>query len=525
MNAPSGKFVTLTRASVGSLIAGLILSWAFVQFGQHRLSHTDLWGHLAYGRYIAQEGKFPDREPFLQTSTDQELVVTAWLSQWGGYHLYRSSGAVGLQLAYAVIVSGSLICFCYLILQKSRSWTLALIGTAWFLVLEQQQVTTIRPQLMGLLGFLLFLAIGNPRQKLTRLRYGALFVLMVVWTNAHGSFAIAPVILIISLSGRLLDVLRRHYRRGTPLSRTIQYLRGDQRLHRHCYLLGVVLIATLVTPFGTQLWREVLTFGKSPNLYDLIEWMPLWKTPKQGTAFLLSGFAVLAVFLVKRYRLRMETWLPVFALTVQLIRVSRYFVWWSPLFVKAMIPDWRLAERWKRYSRIYAVVEHGMNLAIPGGRFVLLAVAMVALSWTPWSAALFHGQSWSPRNSFSMTTPIEATVPLLELAPETLMFNTMEWGDWLIWESEATLPVFVNSHVTLIDEEVWRDYMSFIRQSTGWKEHWDSYTFSVAIVQYRRHKELARSLQDDPEWEEVYEDSNAKIFVNKSRDNLGRPTQ
>lgn len=489
------------------------MSWAFVQFAAHPLSHTDLWGHLAYGRYYDEEGAFPDREPFLSTTVDSELVLTSWLCQWGGYRIHQVSGTVGLQIVYAVLVAGTIIAFSYLMKRQSRSWLLAILGPAWFVFLEQQQITTMRPQLVGIFCFILFLILANPRQKVTPGQSVALLGLMTFWVNMHGSFAIAPVILVLSSAGHVFDVARIHFRRGLMPARLVRYLLEDRYLKRSSILLGGIFVATLINPYGFRIWVEVLTFGKSPNLFDLIEWMPLWKTPKQGTVFLLSGFGLLAIYLVQRYRLRMELWLPVFALTVQLIRVSRYFVWWSPVLIKAVIPDWRIAERWKRKFRIYAAVERGLNYRIPGGVLVLVLFAGISISQTRWSEAMFEGASWTPRASYSASTPIEVSKPLMELEPQTLMFNTMEWGDYFIWKSRGKLPVFVNSHVHLIQEQVWRDYMSFIRQSEGWQERWDSYEFRVAVVQYRRHRELAQSLETDPEWVEIYSDREAKLFV------------
>mgnify|MGYP001057356149 CR=1 FL=1 len=150
----------------------------------------------------------------------------------------------------------------------------------------------------------------------------------------------------------------------------------------------------------------------------------------------------------------------------------------------------------------------------------MISAILVATAMTPWTQAVINHSSLTPRACYDSKTPLDAGEALMKLNPDTLFYNKMEWGDWLIWISDGELPLFVNSHVPLIKENVWQDYMSFIRQSDNWKERWDSYSFSAALVDYRRHNELAESLAKDPNWHEVYRDRRAVIFVpNTSGDN------
>jgi hypothetical protein len=156
---------------------------------------------------------------------------------------------------------------------------------------------------------------------------------------------------------------------------------------------------------------------------------------------------------------------------------------------------------------------------VPGGVFVLLILGTLTIFFTISDRALQTSHPDFLRGTYSRNTPDEALLelnklfndlPLDDSAP--LIFNTMEWGDWLIWNSDAKLPVFVNSHVPLIEEQAWKDYMSFIRQSDGWKERWQTYHFSAALIQHRRHDRLAKSLENDPEWREVWKDQIAVIY-------------
>ena len=327
---------------MGALISGLLLIMAATMLSSRPLGHTDLWGHLAYGRLYDQERAFPPTEPFLPLSSDQDLVSTSWLSQWVGYRVHQSGGTVALQLLYAILVCGTVGCFLWVTHLKTRSWSLAILGGLCFVYLEYQQLRVIRPQLAGLFCFVWFLSFLQAHHRSTARQLSDLFALMVAWTNLHGSFAIAPAVLMIVGMGRIIDLLRiRHQRGATPAS-ALRFMIHDRRLQSLSLMLLVAAFATLINPYGWRLWPEVVTFSHSTNLYDLIEWKPLWKTPKQGTVILIFSLLTVISLFVSRVRLRMEQWLPVLIIGVLMLRTSRYVVWWSPLLLLALIPHWKL---------------------------------------------------------------------------------------------------------------------------------------------------------------------------------------
>src|SRR5262245_11071771 len=44
--------------------AAALLGLIFVLFSYVPLWHTDVWGHLKFGRWIVEHGRLPEREPF-----------------------------------------------------------------------------------------------------------------------------------------------------------------------------------------------------------------------------------------------------------------------------------------------------------------------------------------------------------------------------------------------------------------------------------------------------------------------------
>ena len=90
--------------SVSPAAAGVTVSLAvvFCYFVFLPLWHTDLWGHLSYGRYLHRTVALPETEPLMPLSEGVSFVDTAWLCQLLGYETIRLFGALGLQYLHAM---------------------------------------------------------------------------------------------------------------------------------------------------------------------------------------------------------------------------------------------------------------------------------------------------------------------------------------------------------------------------------------------------------------------------------------
>ena len=69
------------------------------------LYHTDLWGHLAYGRWIWENGRLPVTEPLLPLAQGMPMVDTAWLSQLIALGFFRRFGITAMQFLYAASIT------------------------------------------------------------------------------------------------------------------------------------------------------------------------------------------------------------------------------------------------------------------------------------------------------------------------------------------------------------------------------------------------------------------------------------
>jgi hypothetical protein len=222
-----------------SLLAGVLCAGLFVFFSWRPLWHTDLWGHLAYGRQIATDGHAPTYEPFLLLATEKRFVDTAWLSQWLGYKVFETLGVGGIQWLYAASIALCAMIFVRSLLSNTQSILWSIAGCGLFLFVDWQQLFIVRPQLAGLICFLaLFVRMSRRRHWIDWLFVPALFA---VWANLHGSFVMGWVLIAANGSARLLD---RMFRANET---TIE---NDARgLPAWLLLLLLAMAVTLINPY------------------------------------------------------------------------------------------------------------------------------------------------------------------------------------------------------------------------------------------------------------------------------------
>src|SRR5688572_5620180 len=86
------------KLSFAGLIATVALCAVFLLTSFNRLNHTDLWGHLNFGRWMAEHAALPVQDPFSAAPAATPVLNAAWLSQLAGYFVQARFGNEGLAL-------------------------------------------------------------------------------------------------------------------------------------------------------------------------------------------------------------------------------------------------------------------------------------------------------------------------------------------------------------------------------------------------------------------------------------------
>lgn len=468
-----------------------------------RLHHTDLWGHLAYGRLMSTAHVLPATEPLMPLAEGVPFIDTAWLTQLAGYGVLTQWGPEGIQFLHASAISVCLALLAWGCFRRTRSFGFTVAAIALLEVLNWYQFQIVRPQLAGLVCFGVLVALTTAR-RWRPIYWLVIPALLALWANLHGSFVVGLALLACATAGRAIDVWRRT---GRPSAMT-----RDAHARRLFLTTELAAVAVLLNPYGLRLYAEVLSFSSNPNLQSLIEWDPLNFRTLQGELAAVAALALVVAYRLSPRRVPAGEALVLVGLGAAALWSARFLVWWTPLAAACFAIHASAA--WRRFHPLTGpaapLVRTGKWTAITFG------LAWIFIAWTPFGMHVLHGKSADFQKSVSKDTPIAAVEWLVEHPPEGQIFNSYEWGDYLVWAGPQGLKVFVTSQAHLVPREVWRDYLTVINLGSGWDEVLDRYGIDTIVVDQADRTSLISKLKEDSRWKRSYEDGLAAIFTRQS---------
>jgi hypothetical protein len=499
-------------ARTSRVVAGLVLTVGLVYlfFCLRPVWHTDVWGHLSYGRLIWQTGTLPATEPLMPLSAGMPFVDTAWLSQLIGFVTMRYLGIAGLQGLYAISVSlcvGLLAVRCQKI---TRSGWFSLLAVVSFLAIAWAPLSIIRPQMAGLACFVLLLCRMTSR-KLHRSDWLLIPVLFAAWVNLHGSFLLGLFLMGAFAAGRAADVLRR--------TGSWKALLHDRRLRRNILLLELAAVAVLLNPYGIGIYTTTLQIASNPNLQDLVEWHALGLEEMPGMIFGAVAVALAIVYRSSPRRVRSWEVLSLVVLGWSTLCSSRMVVWWAPVAALLLAVHGHAA--WRRWRRLPAV----SNPPVKAGKWTVVTVGLIwiCFAYSPLGVRIIHGKPPKFEKAVTTDTPRAVAKYLNEKKPQGQIFNTYEWGDFLQWAGPPGMKIFVNSHAHLVPREVWQAYMQISEVQAGWEEALDRYGVNTIVVDQQHRQALIKKLKESDKWKLDFEKANVDferdgqlVFVRKS---------
>lgn len=394
------------------------------------LSDTDMWWHLATGREALARG-IVRTDLFSWTVHGAPVSTDQWLGQIVMYASYLLGDWRGVAMLRVVLVV-ALITLIAVNASRGAARPLAIVLASLPALLLTRAVWVDRPELFGFVFFAALLLLlrllragGGTRGRLVALV--SVVLVIGLWTNVHGSFALGVVItLLVCLEGALRDATRR-------------------REYVACALAAVFI--TLATPAGVGAWTAPGSHFLSPPR-DIQEWNVVDVRTPLGVAYVVTlGLFIAALFLGGPLSLReIVVLVPVAFLSLTAARQA-------PLLAIAAAP--LFASRAGALLTWAGMTE--MRAASPSryAGSVLMAAAAVLIFVAVFSAP---------------TAPDLRTYPVAALTSIPKGDGTLaryEWGGWLIWSGVG---VFVDGRLTPYSGAVLDDYRRIIAAVPGWQE-------------------------------------------------------
>lgn len=479
----------------------LAMVWFFLSITP--LPPNDLWWHMEAGRLILEEGQLITTNRWAYTLPyDAPYIYQSWLSEIIMYSLWWLGDVPLLSLARTIAICSAYGIVAWHSLRHSnngKATTFALL-IAFFMGWSNW---TLRPQTLALpLGALFFVVLNEYLDGRLKAKWlVALPVLIVIWVNSHGSFALGLALIGMAWLGN-----------------SISALRGDKEAQGRFRALSAACAASLVAIFCNPLGLGIIPYLRMMlSNSSLQNWFIEWQAPDNELSLTNVGFWFYAVLLllgvlmaINPRRPRASDLLWYLALSWLTIGGVRYVMWYGLLLMPL------LAKQFAQFSR------QGVQrptISLPLINRVLGVIAVVCLvGLLPWfqPAGYFGLQRFfADAGKYPLlignTTPVRASEWLAENPIDGRFWTNMNYSSYTVWRL-PNKQVFADLRVELFPEQTWRDYFSIVRADRGGLELLDQWEISHLLLDKEGDKTLYQTLEGLPNWCEVFSDDYASII-------------
>jgi len=510
-------YVKRVAAGFAPLIGMLYL---FLSYWE--LSYADLGFHLACGQLIWETESIPSTVPLLPLSEGVRFIDTAWLSQLLGYGFYSWLGTSALHLLYAGGVSLSIAVLARCMYRRTGSIVYVLLGLGVFAGLGWWSLQSLGPAIAGLNCYVVLFAMLTARGW-SRAYWGIIPAVFVLWANLHASFALGLILMGIIVLGRAIDVGLRSRR---PLA-----LLQDRTLKRWFLLMQISAVATLLNPYGLELYAGVFRYVSHANLNDLESWQPLNLRMLKGqiAALVVAVLLILSKFISRRNNPATEV-LMLVVLGGMTFWTACAALWWAvpAAYYVAIYSHSAVTKVSSQANAAASVVgsapRHGSGALLKvdkeNGFWTVVTLSIVWLCWacSPVGARFLRSESSDHVNDLSTDLSTELVRYLNSSREEIsngLLFNSVNLGGPLLFGGASGLPMVVSSPVHLIPNDIWKDYLKVVGAESGWEEIVSRLGANAIVLDGRSAKKVVRLLRRNKQWRIGHEDDRVVLFLRK----------
>lgn len=452
------------------LPAGVALAlFALVLFNPAVLNDPDTYWHLAAGEWMVAHGEILRHDVFSHTWAGRPWVSHEWLSEVAMALAYRAGGWGGL-----LVLTGAAVAAAFALLAQGLQRWLGATGVALALVLAfglVGQSLLARPHLLVLpllAGWMLELLAARRAGRAPALW---LPLLMLLWANLHGSYAVGFVL----MAPFALEALIAERRKPWPV------IRGWGGVGLLC------VAAAALTPHGAAGLIHPFTITSMSTLSHIVEWRPA-DFSRLGP-FELALLGALFVCLSRGVRmapLRLILLLALLHLALQHTRHQLVLAIAGPLLLAEP-----LAAALGREAAAQARRGGALAIALAGG-LVLAGVRMAA--------------------PLTRTDGPETPAAALASVPRALaaepVFNSYDFGGYLIFRGVRP---FIDGRADMYGDAFFRRFDKAEQGGAAFDAA--AARHDVAWTILKPGIPLARELDHKPGWRRHYADRYAVVHV------------
>ena len=484
--------------SIGNMVFVAVLFVLVFNSGQGLLGDGDTGYHIRTGEIILQTWDVPKQDIYSLHVPPLKWTAHEWLAEVIMAMIFRFVGLTGIVVFFAFLFAMTH----WLLYQTLRSKSQDILLCTCITMLATATSSThwlARPHSFSLLLAVIWCHCLDRFQYNNDRTLMYLPLLMLFWVNLHGGYFIGLVLLAIYLIGNVVYSIS-----GRPDQ--------VQRYRVKAKTLFLVLIATVVicaiNPYGFEiLWFPIrvtsdrfvmdrVTEFMSPNFHDVL--------PFKYMLLAAIGLLALSRSPLNLIEVALITLLSYMALYSGR-HVSLFAIVAAPLLLRTAVSiiD-RMPQPFLRYYRNRNLNLNAIDTSLQGYFWPVIAVLFVSgLILTGTLKYHFDDKKF----------PVAAVEFLKKETVTGNMFNNDEFGDYMIFAAWPTYRVFMDGRSDMYGEKLGSAYLTIANVQPGWREILGKYDISWII--FDTYSALTAALRDQRDWQPIYSDRVATIFVKK----------
>jgi hypothetical protein len=524
------KLFLFTKLTTHNLLVAIVFIAIFTMAARVP-ADSDTWWHVRSGQYIVENLTIPTTDPFSHTQAGRLWIDHGWLAQIFWYSLYALGGWAAVALALAALVT---LAFWFVWRQINEA-NVFVAGLAMILgAIVSSVVWAARPQMVS---FLLTAIVAYLLDRFKRHNGGLLPwlpVVILLWANIHGGFAIGFMLMFAYLAGEAVNNITKH---------TEDPVVSWSRL-KHLLLSMVISLAVVV--INPHTWRMWLYPFQTVGISALRDFIQEWQSPNFHLIWVQPFILMLLLVIAALARTRHSadwTDLALIAMwTAWALFASRNIAIFGLVItpVLARYADLAWIEQWQvwgfsqpPFSRQRSVASSQQSVVsnqqsvvssqqsvvssqnsklktrnpklilnwLLLGLIIIAALIKIALPLTP-GANLKAEQD---------SMPYTAVEFIQQNRPAGPMFNSYNWGGYLIFKLWPAYPVYIDGRTDLYDDAFIRRYLSVMVADEGWEQILADDGINLVFVE--KDSVLDKFLWQNSDWTEIYRDEKAAIFT------------
>lgn len=465
-------------------LAAVLTAWSF---GFAVLRGSDLWWHLAAGRWITEHRALPETDPWgfpagrpwLNHEWLSDVLYDLWVRLFGMPSL--------VWWKWGLIVAAFVLLF-HLLLRRTGSAPASYLAML-LAGLVAQPFLDIRPHLYSLVGFVLVLCLVLLPPRPSRL----LPLVFLVWANLHSGFLFGLAVLAAALGARVLWGKGDEQEPGAVRRRWIEA----------AVLWLACAVASLINPYGIEVFLFPLRYAAGGSSYVALinEWQPPFvpgglRSPLFPLA--IATFLAAAAYLLFSGGLRRDrafrwTGLALGAVTLIMALRSRRFI---SFFAVAQTLPLATALAAGLAGRLIRWRHLGVVLPV-----LALLVGVVRLAPYPLRNGAFH--SLTDDDTF----PVDACNFLRANGITGKVFADYAWGGYLELCAEGRVQVFIDGRAdTVYGPETFESYLRVLNREPGWQATLEATGAEYVLGSKEKAGAMLDALVASGRWRPLHED-------------------